>query len=226
MRSTKLLALALVAFSFVMSGARAADSIESILSVPPEDFMASKDKDRANFRFYMKPGADLKAYNSLIIEPVGYIERDSTGAWSLLVSDEKSKIDASFRKAMTDALVANKIAVVNEPGPGVARLRVAVTGLQQVKPDFKVRDLVPVKLVFNIVRNAAGAEPYLLDVSTVSQLSDSQTGALLAGGINKVQDSETKKVAEPITADYLQKMVDKETKLGAVSLAKAMSPKP
>jgi hypothetical protein len=57
-------------------------------------------------------------------------------------------------------------------------------------------------------------------------LSDSQTGALLAGGINKIQDSETKKVAEPITADYLQKMVDKETKLGAVSLAKAMSPKP
>jgi hypothetical protein len=105
-------------------------------------------------------------------------------------------------------------------------LRVAVTGLQQVKPDFKVRDLVPVKLVFNLVRSAAGAEPYLLDVSTVSQLSDSQTGALLAGGINKLQDSETKKVAEPITADYLQKMVDKETKLGAVSLAKAMSPKP
>ena len=70
------------------------------------------------------------------------------------------------------------------------------------------------------------AEPYLLDVSTVSQLSDSQTGALLAGGINKLQDSETKKVAEPITAEYLQKMVDKETKLGAVSLAKAMSPKP
>jgi hypothetical protein len=174
----------------------------------------------------MKPGTDLKAYNSLIIEPVGYIERDSTGVWSLLVSDEKSKIDASFRKSMTDALVANKIAVVTEPGPGVARLRVAVTGLQQVKPDFKVRDLVPVKLVFNLVRSAAGAEPYLLDVSTVSQLSDSQTGALLAGGINKIQDSETKKVAEPITADYLQKMVDKETKLGAVSLAKAMSPKP
>jgi hypothetical protein len=216
----------MVAFSLFMSGARAADSIETILSVPPEDFMASKDKDRANFRFYMKPGADLKAYSSLIIEPLGYIERDSTGAWSLLVSDDKSKIDASFRKSMTDALRAQHIAVVTEPGPGVARLRVAVTGLQQVKPDFKVRDLVPVKLVFNIVRNAAGAEPYLLDVSTVSQLSDSQSGDLLAGGINKLQDSETKKVAEPITAEYLKKMVDKETKLGAISLAKAMTPKP
>ena len=226
MRSTKFLALAMVAFSLFMSGARAADSIETILSVPPEDFMASKDKDRANFRFYMKPGADLKAYSSLIIEPLGYIERDSTGAWSLLVSDDKSKIDASFRKSMTDALRAQHIAVVTEPGPGVARLRVAVTGLQQVKPDFKVRDLVPVKLVFNIVRNAAGAEPYLLDVSTVSQLSDSQSGDLLAGGINKLQDSETKKVAEPITAEYLKKMVDKETKLGAISLAKAMTPKP
>ena len=226
MRSQKFLALATVAFCFFMSGARAADPIETIFSVPPEDFMVSKDKDRANFRFYMKPGTDLKAYSSLIIEPLSFIERDSTGVWNLLVSDEKSKIDASFRKSMTDALVANKIAVVSEPGPGVARLRVAVTGLQQVKPDFKVTDLIPVRLVFSVVRTAAGAEPYLLDVSTVSQLSDSQSGALLAGGINKLKDSETKKVAEPITAEYLQKMVDKETKLGAISLAKAMTPKP
>jgi hypothetical protein len=60
----------------------------------------------------------------------------------------------------------------------------------------------------------------------MSQLSDSQSGALLAGGINKLKDSETKKVAEAITAEYVNKLVDKETKLGAISLAKAMSPKP
>ena len=226
MRSTKFLALAMLACSFFMSGARAADATETIFSVPPEEFMASKDKDRANFRFYMKPGTDLKAYSSLIIEPLGFTERDSTGAWSLLVSDEKSKIDAHFRKAMGDALRAQHIAVVTEPGPGVARLRVAVTGLQQIKPDFKVTDLIPVRAVFNVVRTAAGTEPYLLEVSTMSQLSDSQSGALLAGGINKLKDSETKKVAEAITAEYVNKLVDKETKLGAISLAKAMSPKP
>jgi hypothetical protein len=183
-------------------------------------------RDQPTLRVYMKPGSDLRAYNSLIIDSLGFIERDASGAWNLLVSDEKDKIDVYFRQTMAAALSERNIAVVTQPGPGVARLRVAVTGLEQVKPGFKVRDLIPVRMVINVARLAAGVEPYLLDISTVSEMSDSQSGVLLAGSINKLEGSSTKKSDESITLDFVKKLVDKESKLGALSLARAMAPKP
>lgn len=224
MKRQKFLVLALLALSFIGGAARAADSFESIFSLPPEEFRPGRDQP--SLRVYMKPGSDLRAYNSLIIESLGFIERDASGAWNLLVSDEKDKIDLYFREAMTAALREKNITVVTQPGPGVARLRVAVTGLEQVKPGFKVRDLIPVRMVISVARLAAGAEPYLLDISTVSEMSDSQSGALLAGSINKLAGSSTKRSEESITLDFVKKLVDKETKLGAVSLARAMSTKP
>ena len=224
MKRQKFLVLALIALSCFLGAARAADSFESIFSLPPEEFRPGRDQP--TLRVYLKPGSDLRAYNSLIIESLGFMERDASGAWNLLVSDEKDKIDVYFRQAMVDALREKNIAVVTQPGPGVARLRVAVTGLEQVKPGFKVRDLIPVRMVINVARLAAGAELYLLDISTVSEMSDSQSGALLAGSINKLAGSSTKRSDESITLDFVKKLVDTEAKLGAVSLARAMAPHP
>jgi hypothetical protein len=81
-------------------------------------------------------------------------------------------------------------------------------------------------MVINVARLAAGVEPYLLDISTVSEMSDSQSGALLAGSINKLEGSSTKRSDESITLDFVKKLVDTEAKLGAVSLARAMAPHP
>ena len=137
MKRQKFFVMALVALSCLAGAARAADSFESIFSLPPEAFRPGRDQP--TLRVYMKPGSDLRAYNSLIIDSLGFIERDASGAWNLLVSDEKDKIDVYFRQTMAAALSERNIAVVTQPGPGVARLRVAVTGLEQVKPGFKVR---------------------------------------------------------------------------------------
>ena len=126
--------------------------------------------------------------------------------------------------SMETALRKEKIKVVTEPGPGVARLRVAVTGFQQDKPGLSVTDILPIKAAFNLARFATGTDPYLLKVSTMGQLDDSQDGTLLAGGVNMVESPNSKTKDEPITAESLKKMINDWSAKNARQLARALSP--
>src|SRR5690606_1464813 len=75
--------------------------------------------------------------------------------------------------------------VVREPGPGVARLGLAVVGLIETGPQFKLRDLVPAKALFNVARMAADKTPYVLQMSMESEAQDSVTGKLLGAAVDR-----------------------------------------
>jgi hypothetical protein len=37
---------------------------------------------------YLKPGADLKQYHAVILEPLSFLERQNDGNWQLLVAEK------------------------------------------------------------------------------------------------------------------------------------------
>ncbi|RQO68603.1 DUF3313 domain-containing protein [Aquitalea sp. FJL05] len=216
------LACAIVAMSALSHSAMAEENQQHLFNLPPEAFQPNPKVPGQ--MVYLKPGADLKQYHAVILEPLSFLERQADGNWQLLVAAEKNKIDRYYRMSMETALRKEHIKVVTVQGPGVARLRVAVTGFQQDKPGLAVSDILPIKAAFNLARFATGTDPYLLKVSTMGQLDDSQDHTLLAGGVNLIENPGSKTKDEAITAELLKKMISNWTAKNARQLAHALSP--
>jgi hypothetical protein len=219
------LTLKLLALLLPLSTAWAASSLpaaESLLSLPAGALQPNPQQ--AGQLVYRKPGIDLKTYHSLIIEPLTFIEHQPDGQWQLLQAGEANRIDRAYRDQLQQALQTAGIAVVQEPAPGVARLRVAITGFRHDKPGLAVSDFIPVKAVFNLARKAIGAEPYLLQVSTLGQLEDAQSGMLLAGSVDAIDNAGSKTLDQPITLEMLQNTITRWSQRNATQLAQQLSP--
>jgi len=87
--------------------------------------------DRAAL-YYIKPGVDLKPYNKLMFERFVVLLSDSA---------EYREIDPAMLKELTDyyqnavfTAVKDGYEIVDQPGPGVLRVRVAITQLKPSNP--------------------------------------------------------------------------------------------
>jgi hypothetical protein len=127
--------------------------------VPPTGFLSDysglKEISPASRR-YVNPKYDLSEYSSFIVDPVQVYFRDSAGAsdW-----DDTEKLRAYMRRAVIGTLEPRYTAVATRPGPGTARIRIALTNVERSAP-FK-----------------------LGSVSMEAELLDSQTGEQMAAVI-------------------------------------------
>lgn len=62
--------------------------------------------------------------------------------------------------------------IVHEPGPDVLYVKTAMTGVQMVNPALGVKDLVPVKALYNLRRKATGTAPQVIEVSAEMEVFD------------------------------------------------------
>ncbi len=131
------------------------------------------------------PNADLRAYTRFILPPMEiWIDRDAQyrGLSSDVVQRMAAIYQTSFRNALTPGYP-----VVDQPGPGVATCRFAITGVDPERPGLRAVDVVPIKAAFNIVRGATGTASQVARVSAELECRDSVTGrALMAGVITGV----------------------------------------
>ena len=80
---------------------------------------------------------------------------------------------ASIYQASFSRVLAPEFAVVNQPGPGVATCRFAITGVTPERPRFTPLDIVPIKAAFNVVRTATGTSAQVARVSAEIECEDS-----------------------------------------------------
>ena len=82
---------------------------------------------------YTNPKYDLANYTKFIVEPVEVIfsgqRKDEVKSW-----DDKEKLRAYMHRALVNALEPRYQAVAAQPGPGVARVRVALTNVERSAP--------------------------------------------------------------------------------------------
>lgn len=137
------------------------------------------DPSDSNAELYVKPGVSLKAYDKVLLEPV---------AVRLPSGDERPAIDpadletlrTTFQNTLTETLEPD-YPLVNAPGPGVLRMRVAITDLV---PTYPVVSLVVLALPFSfgvdfIASGGSGSPPYLGQTAFEGELRDSESGDLL-----------------------------------------------
>lgn len=114
---------------------------------------------------YRKPGFDLGKYDKFIIDPVGvHFAPDATGA----AVDPKvlQEMTQYFRSKLIENL-SKHYKVVEQPGPGTMRLRIAVTDLHKTNPLLNVH---PATKLSGVGLGAASVEAEGLDTATGQRL--------------------------------------------------------
>lgn len=129
---------------------------------------------------YLKPGADLKKYDSVIIDPVTTIV-GTPGVSSALTEQIAANVSNSLRSQLT-----NELKITNVPGPSTLRLRVALTDLienrKTGKPVITVHANPQATLSGNLGSDAVAG--FVSHVSFEGEILDSVTGERLSAMVD------------------------------------------
>ena len=127
---------------------------------------------------WMKPGVDFSKYNKLMVDSVVfYLAKNSD--YKGIDPEVMKDLSDKFNKAMLDNL-KDKYPIVAEPGPDVARVRFALTNLEQSNPVLSgVTSVIPIGLGISAVKKGA---------------TGGWTGSGATGGAVMVLDSTTNDV--------------------------------
>ncbi|OPY78438.1 MAG: hypothetical protein A4E65_02203 [Syntrophorhabdus sp. PtaU1.Bin153] len=100
---------------------------------------------------WLKPGVDFSKYNKFMIHSVVFFFADDS-EYKGIDPEEMQELSESFNKAIKTAF-KDKYPMVTEPGPDVARIRFAITGVKQTKPIISgISSVVPVGLAISAIK--------------------------------------------------------------------------
>ena len=152
---------------------------------------------------WIKPGADFTKYKKVMVDYMIFaLAPDSE--YKGIDADEMKKLADAASLALVKSLNA-KQAVVSEPGPGVSRIKFAITDVTQSRPVVStITTVIPVGLGINLIKKGT---------------TDEWSGS----GLTKAEviffDSMTNEVIAAGYADYSAGFTERFTKWGSVEEA-------
>lgn len=115
---------------------------------------------------YFNPRKPLSSYSKFIIDPVA-VHFHSIDEGTDISSEDLAKMRQHMYKAVYNALL-KRYSVVRQPGPGVARLRLAITDLKKSSPALNV---IPTTKLAGVGLGGVSMEGELLDSVTGEQIA-------------------------------------------------------
>ncbi|MCK9228341.1 MAG: DUF3313 domain-containing protein [Syntrophorhabdaceae bacterium] len=125
---------------------------------------------------YLKPGIDFGKYTAFMVDSVIFFMADDSEYKGIDPLEMKELADA-FNAEILKAIEKAGYKVVVEPGPDVARIRIAITKVKSSKPVVSgITSIIPVGIVVSTIKRGAtgswsgsgstGAEMMVLDSTT------------------------------------------------------------
>lgn len=134
---------------------------------------------------YLKPGLFVSSYTAVMIEPVYLNQREYTKEITPEVITQTKKIlEEAIRQAV---LRRGDIKIVNQPGPGVLRVAVAITGAEISADGLRPWNFTPISLAANANTYAAGVNSRTPALVMENRITDSQSREFIAGDMVAVQ---------------------------------------
>ena len=131
---------------------------------------------------YINPNAHWSKYTKVIIDPVQFWADPNT---SVPVEDQQT-LCAYFYNVLKENL-EKSYTIVDQPGPDVMRLQVALTDATAATPGLRsVSVVVPQARVLNLVQSmVTGSYAFVGSAEAEAQIIDSVTGERLAASVDK-----------------------------------------
>ena len=162
-------------------------------NIAPSKFISGSpqyeaDKDIPGAMIYRKPGVDVSKYTKVLIDPIEiWIAEDTK--YKGLDPDEAKSITDTLRKALIDELEPD-YPVVNEPGPGVLGIRIAITNVDMKKKKRGLLGYTPIGLVATAAADLAGLRMKLDSATIESEALDGETNEQLGALIDPFSSEE------------------------------------
>jgi len=134
---------------------------------------------------YFKEGVDFKSYDKVMLDHVVfYFSKDAK--YRGIHSNELNEMADAFHKAMVDALKGG-YPLVREPGPGVLRIRCAITDVKASRPLLNtITSVTPIGLgISTIKKGVTGTHTFVGEASMEAEFLDSRSSERIAAAIDR-----------------------------------------
>jgi hypothetical protein len=134
---------------------------------------------------YIDPAADMKSYTRILMDPVKLYASQEHSMENVPLDERKKLLnyaDAAIREKL-----AKEYVFVREPGPGVMRLRVALTEAEDANVTMDtISTVLPIGLALAGLQAAAtGTCAFVGSAGVEAELQDSQTGKRLMAAVDR-----------------------------------------
>jgi hypothetical protein len=124
---------------------------------------------------YKNPNVKPGDYSAAIVEPVSlYQTATKDGIADAQIEKARAEIDAGLQQ-----IVSRKLKLTTQPGAGVLRLQVAITGARLESDGFKPWNIIPISAAIKLASMATGLDAKKPVLVVELKFTDSQTGNLL-----------------------------------------------
>jgi len=176
---------------------------------------------------YVSPDFTPARYHALILEPVVFFPEPKP---TELVSAETLAQIRGYMDTALRAQLSPKVALVDQPGPGVARWRLAFTAVGSETDEMEPYQFIPIALVITgAMALAEGGLPQEPRVGLEVQITDSQSSAplllLVRGGTGEKLKTEKVEGRRPVDLDSLKELFDEWAKATAEQANHYIAPK-
>lgn len=145
--------------------------------------MATSEADTRIWR-YRKAGVNPATYTAVILDPI-YLNQNATKEISPEVI---SQAQIALQDSMVSAVNSRgNIKIVNQAGPGVARISVGITGAESSADSLQPWNFTPIGLAANAAAYAAGVNAKTPALVVENKITDSQSNQLLGEGLITVE---------------------------------------
>ncbi len=133
---------------------------------------------------YRISGVNPGSYTAVILDPI-YLNQNATKDVS---ADSIATAKATLQASMVEAVSSRgNIKIVTQPGPGVARVSVGITGAESSADSLQPWNFTPIGLAMNAAAYAGGVNSKTPALLIESKITDSQSKKLLGEGLVTVQ---------------------------------------
>jgi Protein of unknown function (DUF3313) len=136
---------------------------------------------------WLKPGVMFGKYNKFMVDSVIFFLADDS-EYKGIDPNEMKELADSFNRAIVEAF-NGKYPIVADPGPDVARIRVAITGLKESKPVVSgITSILPIGLAVSLVKKGAGGSWTGSGSTSVEmEVLDSATNEPIAAAVDEIR---------------------------------------
>jgi hypothetical protein len=137
---------------------------------------------------WARGGVAWKQYTKILIEPAEvWINPGADypgiqpGMYNQMVEEFRALVAKEFR--------AGGYEVVDKPGPGVLKLRFALTGVNPERPGFTPLDVLPIKIAIDAARYATGTDKTVIAMSGEAEVLDGVSNERLFAQVTTRKDA-------------------------------------
>ncbi|MGZ5182357.1 MAG: DUF3313 domain-containing protein [Ramlibacter sp.] len=161
--------------------------------------------DREGVNLYIDRSFDFRPFTKLMFDPV-QLQVTPGPDQAQLAPDVQQRITGQFMQSL-QASLAPAYQIVNQPGPDVLRVRSAITNIEAVKPGPGAVDFLPIKAIYNVGREAAGAGPRVAEMKAEVEVLSPNGQRVMAATATRRGDDKLPQ-GDTITWESLQPITD------------------